>query len=784
MRKLVAPLLALLILMAFVGALADEKDLYIDGNAQKIFTSVDGLLSTSTQAVAQTSEGFIWIGGYGGLVRYDGKRFESIAYKKITRVCDMAAGEDGVLWVATSDKGLFRCFENEFQLIQTEDGDSAMGVPCLVSSPNGTLYLGTDAGLCTVEGNVIRRMDVPGLENERINRLLCPEEGVLLCVTQSGSLYRYDGQDLIKADTEGDYTLRSACWNPADGTYLAGTSGSEVLVFDAQMRQVGLLAMEGISSINDLRCDESGALWLCTDNGIAIYVHDRLRMQNLLMNNSVDRMMVDSEGDYWFVSSRQGVLEVSRSRFGDVSKSAGLDSMVVNAIQCIGDTMYIGHDAGMVTLNIDTFQKTEVEPLAALNNVRVRALLADDAGDLWIGTMRNGLMRYTPGGDVVHYTSRTHPVMRSNNVRSIIPTDDGMLISTDRGAYLISGDEVQNVSNDPDALDFRILCAARFGDTVYLGSDGNGLYLFQDGEIVRHITTDDGLSSNVIMKEYWSDACEGVWLVTGNDIDFLDKDGKITSIANFPSTNNLDLLVMENGDAWVLTGSGIYQTTEESLLRDDEPKYLLFRHMDGVPYEITPNSYQCMTDEMLYVCGSGGVFSLQTDFTSSETGEYQLAIDSVMADGQPVYIRPGEPCEIDANVKRIDINAYVLTYQTGKPFVTYWLEGFDDRRTVAQLNNIGDISYTNLNGGSYTFHYGVVDYRTDEVIQEITIPIVKRYAWYERSEVRLAALRCRIPRLKNLPREKYSRWVTVSFWKTERMLRSRFVRAIKYFLRR
>ena len=75
------------------GALAEEKDLYIDGNVQRIFTSEDGLLSTSPQAVAQTSEGFIWIGGYGGLVRYDGRKCEIPAgtYKRISRVSDLAA---------------------------------------------------------------------------------------------------------------------------------------------------------------------------------------------------------------------------------------------------------------------------------------------------------------------------------------------------------------------------------------------------------------------------------------------------------------------------------------------------------------------------------------------------------------------------------------------------------------------------------------------------------------------------------------------------------------------
>ena len=369
----------------------------------------------------------------------------------------------------------------------------------------------------------------------------------------------------------------------------------------------------------------------------------------------------------------------------------------------------------------------------------MRALLADE-GSLWIGTMKKGLMRYTPEGALHSYTSREYPALLSDNIRSITPVEGGVLIGTDKGAYRVTEDGVENVLDDPGALAFRILCAAQFGDTVYLGSDGNGFYLLRAGKVVRHITTDDGLSSDVIMKEYRSEAYEGLWLVTGNDIDFLHDDGSITSITNFPSTNNLDLLTMANGDAWVFTGTGIYQTTEDSLLHDDAPRYLPYRHVDGLPYEVTPNSYQCLTDGLLYVCGSGGVFSLQTDFSGAEAGEYQLVIDSVSADGQPLYVRPGEPCTLDSDVRRIDINAYVLTFQTGNPFVFYRLEGFDTEETLDQLSNIGDISYTNLSGGTYTFHFGIRDYKTDAVLQEISFPIVKRYAWYEDHRMRLGAI--------------------------------------------
>lgn len=736
MKRIFCLALLIALMAGLACASADEKDLYIDRNVQKIFTSEDGLLSTSTQAVAQTSEGFIWIGGYGGLVRYDGKSFETFAYKRITRVSDLAAGADGALWIGTSDKGLFKYEHNEFTSIEA---DILSDVECLAFAPDGRLYLGTDSGLCVVEDDAVRALDIPGLQDTRVVDLLCAD-GAVLCITRDGELFAYDGANVRQAAAgEGD-VFRSVCVDAAGDGYMAGTAGDEVVSFDADLNETGRLHMDGLSCINALHCDPSGALWLCADNGIAIYVDDSVRMQHLLMNNSVDKMMVDAEGNYWFVSSRQGVLEVSRSMFGDVSRSADLDDMVVNAIQRVGDTLYIGHDAGLATISATDFNQTHDPALDGLQGVRVRALLADKNDDLWIGTMKKGLFRYSQDGTLVNYTSAEYPALLSDNVRSIVAADGGVLVSTDGGAYRVGDNGVENVCNDPEALNFRILCAVPFGDKLCLGTDGNGLYLLKDGNIVRRVTTEDGLSSNVIMKAYVSKHYGGVWLVTGNDIDFLDVSGDIRSITNFPSTNNLDLLLMDDGDAWVLTGCGIYKTTEASLLEDAEPKYLQFRRADGLPYEVTPNAYQCRTDDMLYVCGSGGVFSLRTDFAQSETGAYQMIIDSLSADGAVVYPTPGTPCEIGADVKRVDIHADVLTYQTGNPLVFYCLEGFDDHETVQRLADLGGISYTNLNGGDYTFHFGVVDDDTGRPVQEITLPIHKLFPWYQRPAVRIGAI--------------------------------------------
>ena len=51
-----------------------------------IYDNKNGLPTSESNAIVQTNEGFIWIGGYGGLVRYDGNRFERVPVDGISGV--------------------------------------------------------------------------------------------------------------------------------------------------------------------------------------------------------------------------------------------------------------------------------------------------------------------------------------------------------------------------------------------------------------------------------------------------------------------------------------------------------------------------------------------------------------------------------------------------------------------------------------------------------------------------------------------------------------------------
>lgn len=734
-------ILILLLLVLFPDRVHADSDLFFDGDSQELFTYEDGLLSTSSTAIAQTEDGFLWIGGYGGLVRYDGRRFEPYGWGELSNIIDLMKGADDTLWIASADRGLVRYQNQEFDYLSEESDLGITAVQSLALAEDGTVWFGTPSGIGTVspEGE-IQKLDIPELSEVFINRILCIAPGEAALVSRDGRLFVWDGkkcEELLFDECQEE--IRCITRETETRGYFIGTSGNKLLICDSAFRVQRIIEDDRLQVINDILYKGTDTLWICCDSGIGVYEKGTLRMQRLAMDNSVDRIMVDTEGNYWFVSSRQGILKVCYGTFEDVSRSAGLSGIVANAVVRIGRRIYVGHDDGLLILDARTREEIKDPAYDRLAHVRIRSLYADEDGGLWAATKGAGLLCYSAEGKWSTWTTARHPEIRSDNFRCITKAKGGLLAGTDSGAYLINEKgQVSDIVDNPEDLPFRVLCVVESGDTIYCGTDGYGLYAVRDGKVVFHKTMDNGLSSNVIMKFCLSRTEGNLWMVTGNSITHLDAGGNLKRIEKFPPSNMLDLLITEDEEVLVLTGSGIFRTTEESLYEERVEEFRLFQHDDGLPYEITANSNQFFDGDDLLFCGTGGIAAFHLKDGSEEQRHYQLVIDQVKEDGAAHPMQGAEAYQADAETFRLEFDTHVLTYSLEDPEIFYYLEGFDDDRVVMPLSDLSTVSYTNLDGGNYVFHFGVLSRQTGEVVDEVTLPVIKSLRWHELAPVRAA----------------------------------------------
>src|SRR5262249_54466783 len=120
-------LVLLLVCSASRPALGSVGDYWID-----ITTGEKGLPNSSVTAIAQTPDGYLWVGTYNGLARFDGERFityypENTPALKHARIRRLVAGPDGTLWISAHDGSITSYRDGKFSLEWAGEGlaDSA-----------------------------------------------------------------------------------------------------------------------------------------------------------------------------------------------------------------------------------------------------------------------------------------------------------------------------------------------------------------------------------------------------------------------------------------------------------------------------------------------------------------------------------------------------------------------------------------------------------------------------------------------------------------------------------
>ncbi len=729
--------------LAAVPARAAETGLTGQGAgfSSFLYDNSNGLPTSEANDVVQSGEGFIWIGCYCGLVRYDGNRFR--LYDASTGVASVNTlfvdGKDR-LWIGTNEGGLALRSGDSFVFYGEEDGLPSLSVHALTEDGDGNIYVGTGAGVARIDGDgVLRRIDEPRL-NGRSVKDLCPGgDGNIYGLTGDGEVFTIKNGALTSFRTGEEIGLTgiSAIFPDPEkpGYVYLGTGGGTVVRgdFASGMKESGSYSTLPQTGINRIRRVDD-KVWICSDNGIGYFDSgfNYVEVKGLPMTYSVGRMTVDFEGNLWFTSSRQGVMKIVENRFTDVSLAAGLGKTVVNSTcKYMGD-LYVGADNGLFILDGD-LSPVQNDLTRQLEGARVRCVRADSAGALWICTFgKCGLVRYDGRtGETAFFDGSNG--LPSDRVRSCLELSDGSLaVATNRGACVIRDGKVTSVYGAAEGLDnLQILCLEEGENGVlYLGSDGGGIYVVEDGKIGR-VGTANGLSSDIVLRIKKDPVAGGFWVITSNSIAFL-KGEKAKTVSRFPYSNNYDLYYDRNGNLWVLSSNGVHVVSREDMLSGSDLHCALLDRSRGLPYIPTANSYsQLDADGTLFISGTGGVCSVNIDEENGQGGQARLAVPSVTVDGVYVEVPPDGKIAVPRDCKRLVVTPFAFTYSLNAPRVGYMLEGFDEEETVVSGRELGDVVYTNLKGGTYRFRLALINELTGEKEQVKTVVIEKEMAFFE-----------------------------------------------------
>lgn len=750
-RCFAAFLMLLLTVCAFavcggISASADgsENDL-LYGFDVKLFNSETDLGTSSVNAIVQSGDGYVWLGTYTGLYRYDGTRFSLFGEEEgIVSVRALYIDTQGNMWIGTNESSVY-CYtaEREIKAFGKESGLSEKSIRCFAEDSGGNIFVGTAGASYLISPKGTVSAAPFSYDCSYIISAAASEDGTLMAVTNSGVLCAYKDGKCYKTATAIDGSTFNCVNYAGNGKFLAGTGRFRIYscsVAENRIKQEMYANVSPCNSIANIKPAADGGFWICADNGIAKISEEKSISQVKLdyFNSNISDAITDYQGSTWFISSRQGVIKVTTNPFRNLSSKFGYGEQVANAVEISGGLLYIGYDNGLQIIDPVSGQSIENAIVSQLKDCRVRHIMEDSDGFIWISTYsENGLIKYDPKEEKIQIFNEYSAGTNGSKFRFAMELSDGSILAgSSTGLTYLNDDKVVHVLGSDYGLDNpQILCAVEDENgMVFAGSDGDGIYVLKGGRVYYHIGSDD-VSPVILRIVPYKDI---YFVVTGTGLYTMDKDYKTRRITTFRYTNNFDIYIDEQRDvAWIMGSAGLFSVDASELAADSCTGYKLYNRKNGFGAAITANSWNiCTEDNVLIFCSSSGVYTVSLDELYNSSANYNIAVNQVrLNDKEVIYPVSAEGYTgrfvIPSYAKRLDFEPSVLNYTLSDPAVHIELEGFEDSSIDVTQSQLDDVSFTNLVHGTYKLRFQILGGSDGEVVKEAVYLIEKEAEFYE-----------------------------------------------------
>jgi len=688
---------------------------------REVWRSEQGLPQNSVQALAQTRDGYLWLGTQEGLARFDGVRFvvfdktntPAIRHNSIQALLET---RDGSLWIATFVGGLARLKDGRFTGYSTRDGLPDDQVLCLHEDKGGALWIGTRGGLARRDASgrftVFRTGD--GLLDNRVWAIQEDREGNLWIGTDGGLNRFRDGRITALAARDGlPPASVHALREDRSGALWVGTYAGLARVVAGRVTAV-FTSRDGLASdlVWTLYEDRAGSLWVGTANGVSRLTDGRfqsLTPAGGLPNGHVRALAEDREGSVWIGTNGGGLTRLKQTRFIAYTKRDGLGDDVARCLVQDGrGAVWIGTNTGLSRL--EGGRLTSFGAKDGFTDASVFSLHLDRKGTLWIGTYGAGLWRHDAGR------------FRSYRVRDGLPNDIVRAMAEDREGNLWVGTESGlAVLRDgrfsvygrgdglPSAQVFAIL-EARDG-TLWFGT-GGGVAAFRAGRFER-LGTAEGLRSTVVFALHEDEDEPGtIWIGTdGGGLHRL-RGGRLQAYTSREgSFDDLVVQILDDrkGRLWMSSNRGVFHASKQELAellegRRTRVESIAYGTADGMPSAECHGGSQPSglrtPDGRLWFPTLEGVAVVDPAHLGVNTEPPPVVIEEALVDREPFDLRgrmsvpPGRP--------DVEIHYTALSFMApGKVRFRYRLEGLDEGWVDAGPRRAA--YYTRLPPGHYRF---------------------------------------------------------------------------------
>lgn len=412
----------------------------------------DGLSQNAVTCIVQDKKGFIWVGTYSGLNKYDGVKV--INYlpdsEDSTAICNgsircLYPDNENNLWVGTAG-GMFKIQLNTGKITNyradtlSPNGLSNEVVNCIEEFEPGLLYIGTNDGLNildkeTGQFTVYRRIGKNSLPflSDRIKQMVRDDKGYIWFSHYNAGITRYhpvnkqaeyysikEGHKKINSNTVRSIYLTKkgylwiSCWN-SGGNIVDINSGK---IYSSQDSSHSFKALNQISLVSQFCEDNNGNIWWATaEKGIARVAPDFNAItffssnpddRESINDNTVFSVFQDRNGLLWSGTWQGGVntLNLESLLMGFYKhESNNTNSLSDNTVYALAkkseNEIYVGHASGVDMFNFKTktfskFPIDEKDPESLRKNSIVTDIFHDSVNnEIWFSTSGGSPYRYS-----------------------------------------------------------------------------------------------------------------------------------------------------------------------------------------------------------------------------------------------------------------------------------------------------------------------------------------------------------------------------------------------------
>ena len=219
--------------------------------------------------------------------------------------------------------------------------------------------------------------------------------------------------------------------------------------------------------------------------------------------------------------------------------------------------------------------------------------------------------------------------------------------------------------------------------------------------------------------------------MTSNGLCYRTPDGTIKYLKNFPYSNNYDMICDTDGTCWVLGSAGIYIADTTDLVADEKTDYLLINAKRGFRSSLVANAWMYREGEELYLCCDSGVVKVSMAQYDMTAKSYRMILDYIYVDGEKYDIDRVDTFRLASDADKIVLEPEVLNYSMNDPYVSVFLEGYDEKATVCLLSEMDKLTYQKLKPGIYTFRIAILDGADGAVVESANYKIEKETEMYQ-----------------------------------------------------